>query len=64
MLSSETIRLKNGRCWHVYTGGTGPTLIWLHGVTGINASDPVVAALERKHSNVAPVPSPAILSAR
>jgi pimeloyl-ACP methyl ester carboxylesterase len=55
MLSSETIKLKNGRTWHVYTGGTGTPLVWLHGLSGINTSDPVVAALERKHRIVAPV---------
>lgn len=55
MLNNETIRLKNGRSWHVYTGGTGPTLIWLHGLTGINSSDPIIAALQRKHRVVAPL---------
>lgn len=55
MLSSETIKLKNGRTWHVYAGGAGAPLIWLHGLSGINTSDPVVAALERKHRIVAPV---------
>ena len=55
MLSSETIRLKNGRSWHVWSGGSGPTLVWLHGLSGINASDPLVSALERKHRIVAPL---------
>jgi pimeloyl-ACP methyl ester carboxylesterase len=55
MLNNETIRLKNGRSWHVYTGGTGPNLIWLHGLTGINGSDPIIAALQRKHRVIAPL---------
>ena len=55
MLNNETLRLKNGRSWHVYTGGTGPTLLWLHGLTGINNSDPIIAALQRKHRVVAPL---------
>lgn len=55
MLSNETIRLKNGRSWHVWTGGSGPPLLWLHGVSGITGTDPVATALERKHRVVAPV---------
>jgi pimeloyl-ACP methyl ester carboxylesterase len=55
MLSRETIRLKNGRSWHVWTGGSGPTLLWLHGLSGINPTDPVVTALERKHRIIAPL---------
>ena len=55
MLTSEKIKLKNGRSWQVYVGGTGPTLIWLHGLNGVNGTDPVVAALERGHKIIAPV---------
>jgi pimeloyl-ACP methyl ester carboxylesterase len=55
MLNAETIRLKNGRAWQVYGGGSGPALFWLHGINGIPAGDPVLAALERKHRIVAPV---------
>jgi pimeloyl-ACP methyl ester carboxylesterase len=55
MLSSETLKLKNGRTWHVYSGGTGAPLLWLHGLSGIDAADPLVAALERKHRVIAPV---------
>ena len=55
MLSNETIRLKNGRSWHVWTGGSGPALVWLHGLSGITGTDPIATALERKHRIVAPV---------
>ncbi len=55
MLTSETIKLANGRAWQVYTGGTGPALVWLHGLGGVNASDALVAALERTHKVIAPV---------
>jgi len=55
MLSSETLKLKNGRSWHVSTGGSGVPLLWLHGITGINKSDPLVAALEKKHRVIAPL---------
>ena len=55
MLSGEKIKLKNGRYWQVYTGGSGPKLVWLHGLTGIMPNDPLLAALERKHTVIAPV---------
>jgi pimeloyl-ACP methyl ester carboxylesterase len=55
MLSGEKIKLKNGRSWQVYTGGAGPKLVWLHGLTGIMPGDPLLAAIERKHSVIAPV---------
>jgi pimeloyl-ACP methyl ester carboxylesterase len=55
MLSGEKIKLKNGRSWQVYTGGSGPKLVWLHGLTGIMPNDPLLAALERKHTVIAPV---------
>ncbi|HVA11920.1 MAG TPA: alpha/beta hydrolase [Stellaceae bacterium] len=55
MLNSETIRLSNGRSWQVYGGGTGPALVWLHGLSGINPGDPMIAALERKHRVIAPL---------
>jgi len=55
MLGGEKIRLKNGRSWEVYTGGAGPKLVWLHGLTGLVPGDPLLAALERKHTVIAPV---------
>jgi pimeloyl-ACP methyl ester carboxylesterase len=55
MLGGEKIKLKNGRSWEVHTGGAGPKLIWLHGLTGLMPNDPLLAALERKHTVIAPV---------
>ena len=55
MSSSETIKLKNGRTWQVSGGGAGPTLLWLHGLSGLSAVDPMLSALERKHRVVAPL---------
>ncbi len=55
MLTSETTKLKNGRTWQIYTGGTGPALLWLHGLSGIAVTDPLLAALERKHRVIAPL---------
>src|SRR6185437_15593874 len=55
MLTSATLRLKNGRTWHVSSGGSGAPLLWLHGLSGIHKSDPLVAALERQHRVIAPL---------
>lgn len=55
MLSSEKIKLKNGRSWEVHTGGAGPKLVWLHGLTGLAPNDPLVAALESKYTVIAPI---------
>ena len=55
MLTSESLRLKTGRSWHVSSGGTGAPLLWLHGLSGIHKSDPLVAVLERKHRIIAPL---------
>jgi pimeloyl-ACP methyl ester carboxylesterase len=55
MLARETIRLRGGRARQVYIGGSGPPLLWLHGLTGIVPDDPVVAALAARHRIFAPV---------
>jgi pimeloyl-ACP methyl ester carboxylesterase len=55
MSGREKIKLKNGRSWEIHTGGAGPKLVWLHGLTGIAPGDPFLAALERKHTIVAPI---------
>lgn len=55
MLVSERIKLKNGRSWQVHSGGAGPQLLWLHGLGGVMPGDPLLAALERKHTVIAPV---------
>lgn len=55
MLKSETKTLPSGRNWQIYRGGSGPTLVWLHGPKGVNAADPVVMALERNYRIIAPV---------
>ena len=38
-------RLRSGRSWRVFFGGRGPTLLWLHGPRGVDASDPLLEAL-------------------
>ena len=55
MLASEAVRLKSGRSWHVFRGGSGPELLWLHGLRGVDAHDPLLLELEKSHRIVAPV---------
>lgn len=55
MLNSETVKLPSGRVWQVQSGGTGPALVWLHGLSGLIPGDPLVAALERNHRVIAPL---------
>ena len=55
MLTSETVKLGTGRSWQVYSGGSGPALVWLHGLSGINPGDPMIAALEQKYRVIAPL---------
>jgi pimeloyl-ACP methyl ester carboxylesterase len=55
MLNSETVKLGNGRSWQVHSGGTGPTLVWLHGLSGLIPGDPLIAALERHYRVIAPL---------
>ncbi len=55
MLTSETVRLASGRSWQVFGGGSGPALLWLHGLRGIDSGDPLVLALAAGHRVVAPL---------
>jgi pimeloyl-ACP methyl ester carboxylesterase len=54
-MKSETIRLPNNRCWQIYSGGSGPTLMWLHGVHNVDPDDPFLGALQNQYRVVAPV---------
>ena len=50
----KQVRLRAGPEHEVLTGGTGPTLVWLHGVERTKADDPVIAALADHFTVVAP----------
>jgi pimeloyl-ACP methyl ester carboxylesterase len=54
-MNSDSIRLPSGRIWQVYAGGSGPNLLWLHGVRGVDGDDPMLAALQRSYRVTAPV---------
>ena len=48
------VQLRAGPAHEVLTGGSGPTLVWLHGVQRTAADDPVLAALADRFTVVAP----------
>lgn len=54
-MKSETITLSNNRTWQVYSGGSGPKLLWLHGVRGVASDDPMLAVLQKSYRVTAPV---------
>jgi pimeloyl-ACP methyl ester carboxylesterase len=54
-MNSEMISLPSGRHWEVHTGGAGPEVLWLHGLRGVDAADPLLAALQTRHRVTAPV---------
>jgi pimeloyl-ACP methyl ester carboxylesterase len=54
-LKIETIRLASGRTQQVALVGAGPELFWLHGLHGVPAHDPFVAALAQQFSVIAPI---------
>jgi len=53
--TTETITLASGREQVINRAGGGPPLLWLHGVFGFDASDPLVQALADRYEVIAPV---------
>jgi pimeloyl-ACP methyl ester carboxylesterase len=47
--------LPNGRRWEVHFGGAGPELLWLHGLRGVDPTDPLLTALQTRYHVTAPV---------
>ncbi|MBX9840221.1 MAG: alpha/beta hydrolase [Xanthobacteraceae bacterium] len=54
-MNSATITLPSGRRWQVHTGGSGPDILWLHGLRGVDPADPTLAALQARYRVTAPV---------
>ena len=54
-MSSDTVTLRSGRRWQVYSGGEGAPLVWLHGLRGVDPADPTLVALQKSHRVTAPV---------
>jgi pimeloyl-ACP methyl ester carboxylesterase len=55
LLSSTSIRLRRGPELEVIRGGKGPALVWLHGMAVASTADPLLAALARDLTVIAPV---------
>src|SRR5215207_4867066 len=55
MLSRESITVAGSRQQAVFRAGSGPPLVWLHGLNGVEADDPILAELARRYSVVAPL---------
>jgi len=53
-MKRETVGLRNGTRREVFIGGEGPDLVWLHGLRGVDLSDPVLNALLSRHRVIAP----------
>jgi pimeloyl-ACP methyl ester carboxylesterase len=55
MLTQESLMLAGGRAQVLFRAGDGPPLLWLHGLTGVDETDPVLAALTERYSVIAPL---------
>ena len=55
MLQSESVSLPGGRSAKVFRAGKGPPLVWLHGPHGVRGHDPVIDALAKTYSVIAPL---------
>jgi len=55
MFEMETVRLPGGRSWRVHVAGTGPELVWLHGLDGFDPHDPTLIRLAAQFHVTAPV---------
>jgi pimeloyl-ACP methyl ester carboxylesterase len=54
-LSDEIVRLPGGRTQTVFRGGDGQPVVFLHAGGGLVLEDPILPALTRSHSLVAPI---------
>lgn len=54
-MERQTVALPDGRSQQVVRGGSGPTIVWLHGVHGVQPHDPVIARLAQRHTVIAPI---------
>jgi pimeloyl-ACP methyl ester carboxylesterase len=55
MLTNSNVDLGGGRRQVVYRAGEGPALVWLHSLYGVEADAPVIEALARSHTVLAPL---------
>ncbi len=55
MLNSERVALPQGRNQVVYRTGEGAPVVWLHGLNGVEADQPIIEALAEHHTVHAPL---------
>ena len=55
MLTSSSLSLGGKRQATVYAAGSGPPLVWLHSLYGVEADAPLIEALATKCTVFAPV---------
>src|SRR6266487_1466199 len=55
VLSSEVVALPAGRSQTVYTAGEGPPVVWLHGLNGVEADQPIIDQLAKQRKVLAPL---------
>jgi len=54
-MESSIVAGRGGRRWQVFSGGEGPHILWLHGLRGVDLTDPTLAILLARYRITAPV---------
>ena len=55
MLNQSTLSLRREPAPGIVRGGSGPPLVWLHGMAAPTPEDPLLNALARHHEVIAPL---------
>jgi pimeloyl-ACP methyl ester carboxylesterase len=55
VLTRAKIELAAGRQQVVYRTGDGPPVVWLHGLNGVEADEPIIARLAERRAVLAPL---------
>jgi pimeloyl-ACP methyl ester carboxylesterase len=55
VLTSDTIALPAGRHQLVYRAGSGPPVVWLHGLNGVEGDQAIIDRLAGRHTVLAPL---------
>jgi pimeloyl-ACP methyl ester carboxylesterase len=55
VLASENVALPRGRNQVVYRAGSGLPVVWLHGLNGVEADEPIITELAKHNAVLAPL---------
>jgi len=55
VLTQAKLALGRGKSQSVYRAGSGPPLVWLHGLNGVEADEPIISRLATSHEVIAPL---------